>query len=449
MNLVQKIALSYIALVVVAVYSYSVGRFQVFPYEFIEGFVQNYRKFAAGDEMERKTSVATKLKSDLMDDAGRWAYDYPEVAAVDTQPSDRTIFARRDEGPRVFVDPNHREGYRFVVGVMRLRDSFWGALLLNPEGEIIHSWNLSTGHLQAKVRRDQMKNLYGVHLFPDGSVIYLMQEFGGGIVKVDACSNILWNLQGKFHHAISPDEHGYFWSFSGLQRTMDQNMVKVSVDTGEIVEKIRMADIRRANPTLHIWDLVKYGFDDRSELRKTGNMTHGNDIEPLPQALAEDFPGFNPGDLVISYATNNLILVLDPESLKIKWWRIGAGDLQHDPDWEPGGIISLLSNNPRTLRKGADIVAIDTATLQHRVILPGKRFDFATTINGRHQLTPFGTRFVTSSQQGWAFEVDSGGDIVFSFVNTVDSAGKKALHLSEAVRLEADYFDTAFWQKCR
>ena len=57
-------------------------------------------------------------------------------------------------------------------------------------------------------------------------------------------------------------------------------------------------------------------------------MTHGNDIDPLPAALAPDFPQFAPDDLVISYATTNLLFVLDPESLKVKWWRVGITDYQ-------------------------------------------------------------------------------------------------------------------------
>ena len=80
MNLVQKLAIAYVLIVLAIIYGYAVGRFQVFPYDTVESLVQNYQDFADGDSMERKTSVATKIKSDLGGDPGRWTYHYPALA---------------------------------------------------------------------------------------------------------------------------------------------------------------------------------------------------------------------------------------------------------------------------------------------------------------------------------------------------------------------------------
>ena len=87
-------------------------------------------------------------------------------------------------------------------------------------------------------------------------------------------------------------------------------------------------------------------------------------------------------------------------------------------------------------------------TMEQEVTLEGADMDFYSDANGRHQLTPFGTRYVTSSKQGWAFEADETGKIVSSFVNTIDISGGMALHLSEAWRFKENYFDEQFWLKC-
>jgi hypothetical protein len=449
MNRAQKFAIIYLVLIVAVGYGYAVGRFKVFPYKHIEPMVQDYQKFAAGDSMEKTSSVVSKLKNDLGISPDRWIYTYPPHAADNAVPAPYPTLEKRGQAPLVYVDENQRSGYRVIVGAMDMPEAFWGALLLNPQGEIIHSWNLSTAHLPATAPSEQLKNLYGLHVFPDGSIIYTMQERGGGIVRVDACSNVLWSLKGEFHHSTSPDETGHFWTFIGKQSAFDQNMAKISVDAGEIVEIIDMAKVRDANPDLHIWDLYPYSFfESRGKIKKSGEMAHGNNIEPLPQSLAADFPQFKPGDLLISYATTNLIFVLDPVSLKVKWWRVGISDLQHDPDWEPGGKISILSNNPRSGKSHSDIVTVDPATMEYEVTLNGASLDFMTIINGRHQLTEFGTRFVTSSQQGWAFEVDQQGKILFSFVNNVNAAERKAMHLSEALRYPEAYFTSEFWKAC-
>jgi hypothetical protein len=187
----------------------------------------------------------------------------------------------------------------------------------------------------------------------------------------------------------------------------------------------------------------------RADVRYQRNLTHGNDIEPLPLALAAQFPQFEAGDLIVSYATTNLVFVLDPDTLVVKWWRVGAGDLLHDVDWEPDGKITLFNNNSRRLFDlSSDIVAIDPATMELSVDVDGSEYDFFSVINGRHQLTPFDTRFVTSSTQGWAFEVNSNGDIVFSFVNNVDAQNKNSVHLSEALRYQEGYFNDDFWNTC-
>lgn len=448
MNRIQKFAAFYVALALAIIYGYSVGRFQLFPYSAVEPLVQDFQQFSQGDTMEKESTILDKLKNDFGLSPERLTYLYPEHAAKNAIKSGHSTLDHRDEEPLIFVQADHRKGYRTIVGALDLADSFWGALLINQDGEIIHSWSLSTEHINDDGFADQQKALYGVHVFPDGSIIFSMQEIGGGIVKVDPCSNLLWTLKGNFHHAISPDDNGYFWTFIGQQATFDQNLARVSVATGEIAQVIEMAEVRRLNPDVHIWDLRAYDPFGKQQALIDGHMSHGNDVEPLPAALASSFPSFEPGDLLVSNATTNLIFVLDPHTLEVKWWRMGVSDLQHDPDWEPDGTISIFSNNTRISKPFSDIVSIDPASMKHHVILDGTSLAFKSNFNGRQQLTEFNTTLVTSSQQGWAFEIDSEGEIVFSFVNAIDSKAKKAMHLSESTRYPEDYFDSRFWETC-
>jgi hypothetical protein len=442
MNKIQKIALLYLLVVIVLVYGYAVGRFKVYPYDYIENYVQNYQKFAAGDVLEKKSSTLGKLQNDFGFSFRRWDYIYPKHAVDGAVAVEHPSLSKRKELPRLYIDEKHRDGYRVILGAFDMQKSFWGGMLIDSEGKVVHVWNPSTKHLPADVKEDQQKNLYGLHVFPDGSIIFNMQEHSGGLVKIDACSNVVWNLEGKFHHTVSTDDMGYFWSFEGESKAFEQDMVKVSVETGKIVNTIHMADVRSANPDLHLWKLTLFGNPEE------GHMTHGNDIEPLTPSMAAHFPGFNVGDLLISYASTNLIFILDPQTLKVKWWRVGISDFQHDPDWEPDGKIAIFSNNQRSDKHFSDIVSIDPVTMEHHIVVDGSKYDFYSPANGRHQLTEFGTRYITSNQQGWAFEVDGSGKVVSSFVNVIDSDEGRALHLSEALRLKDDYFEPGFWKRC-
>jgi Arylsulfotransferase (ASST) len=455
LNKVQKIALLYFVSLMLVLYGYAVGRFKVFPYAYIEPLVKNFQEFSEGAPGEKKTSVMQKLKNDMGFSFDRFLWNYPEQAFEGTDKLEYAGFLKRKEPPLLYLDENHREGYRVIAGALNLPGAFWGAILLNPEGEVIHRWDLSTEHLPTNLKQDQLKLLYGLAVYPDGSIIFHLESYGGGIVKVDACGKEVWNLPGQYHHAVTPDDQGYFWSFEGFDVSFDQDIVRVSAETGEIERIIKMEDVRRANPDIHIWTLQRFILNKREANQKHGDMTHGNDIDPLPENLAHLFPQFSAGDLAISYATTNLIFVLDPDTLKVKWWRMGAADFQHDPDWEPDGRLVIYDNNGRVKADDPtsediqlEILAFDMSSMEHETILDGKQYDAMSQLNGRHQLTPYGTRFVTSAQQGWAFEVDEDGKIIFSFVNNVSEENRQSMHMSDAWRFSEDYFDSEFWTQC-
>lgn len=199
--------------------------------------------------------------------------------------------------------------------------------------------------------------------------------------------------------------------------------------------------MRRKNPDIHIFNLQRND--------NVSDTSHGNDIDPLTSELAEDFPAFMPGSLLLSYRTQNLVFILNPETLSIDWWRIGPWDRQHDPDWEDGGTITVFSNNQKAPREFSDVVQIDPETLEFSRIVDGSDFGFFSSINGNQQRTPFGSRIISSSTQGWVFEVDAQNKIIFSFLNLYNEQDNKALHMSEAMRVEENYFDGEFWKACK
>ena len=431
-----RLAALYLIAVLFMAWGFAAATYQIFPYELVREVVS----FVQGSGEGPERSLGDKL----MNDAGlvprRFLYK-PDRAILDgTAPMDLDGLKSRRTTPQSYLDPAHASGYRVIVGALDFEESFWGALLLGPDGEALHRWHLTTEHLPGNDRGTAKKVLYGAELFPDGSLIFTLQEAGGGIVKVDACSEVVWNLNGRFHHTISKTDDGHFWTFLGGQGDWKQTMALVSVDTGKIVRQFNMFDIERENPYVHLFDLQKDP--------KQYDPLHGNDIDPLPASLASRFPSFAPGDILLSFRTPSLLMVVDPETLEIKWWRVGAAGQQHDPDWEEDGRIAVYGNNTRSLRIHSDIVAIEPANHASEVVLDGSDYGFYSLFNGDHQATAFGTRMVTSATQGWVFEVDEAGDIVFSFVNSYDLDTPRTLHVGEASRLPEDYFTEDFWNRC-
>ncbi len=194
-----------------------------------------------------------------------------------------------------------------------------------------------------------------------------------------------------------------------------------------------MKDVRAANPFTFIFAL--------QQNRNILDAVHGNDIEPLPGRLAVDFPQFVPGDLLISYKMVNLVFILDPDTLKIKWWRIGPWSRQHDADWNKNGYISVFSNNQPEDVKHSNIVTIVPNTFETNLLAKGSDYDFYSSFNGMHEVTGAGTTLVTSSRQGRVFEVNRKGDVVFDFVNSFDVTNDTTLHVSNARFFQSDFFE--------
>lgn len=437
MNKFQKAAAFYLLGILLLVWGVAIGRYGAFPSHYLDSI----EDFVEGSDLGVETTVLEKLENDLGIEPTRFTRYYPDNAAAHTKPLDVPGLKGRRDPPSVYIAPGHREGYRVLFGAFDFEDAFWGGILLGPNGEMLHTWKLSSEAIGGFP--DENKNMYGIHLTPDGSVIFSQQENARAIIKVDACSNISWYIPGFFHHTITATEDGKsFWTFVGQQIDFDHVLARYSVDGGQPELKINMADVRARNPYTHIFHL------QREEDPQNKDISHGNDIDPLGEEMAKHFPQFEVGDLLISFRTQNLLFVLDPDTLKIKWWRVGAWDRQHDPDWEPNGTISVFSNNQIADRKYSDIVGIDPKTLQSRLIVDGEKLNLFSDINGDQSLTAFGTRIITSTTQGWTFEIDDDGEVVFSFVNTYEGAKHSSLNISEAQRLPEGYFTKEFWKQC-
>ena len=165
---------------------------------------------------------------------------------------------------------------------------------------------------------------------------------------------------------------------------------------------------------------------------------HFNDVEPLTAAMASAFPQFAAGDLLISSRTLNALFVLDPKTLHIKWYVVGATLGQHDPDWEPDGTISVFNN--RIDRGSSQIVSIDPKTGARTVLLDGAKIGFYSRIRGRHMHSASGNLVIASPQQGESFEVNPAGKVVMQYADMGPAGTNLNLTMTELTWLPPDTF---------
>lgn len=440
------VAAVYLVAAICFVWGYAVARHQVFPWVLVSGIEGDIAAFVRGD-----VNDDTTIKERLLNDANlvptRQLREFTPADAEKFRPVELADKRSRREQPRVWVSGNATDRYRIIAGAFDFDDAFWGAVLLDPKGNVVHRWLMNGENLGLTDVGDVRKNLYGLGFFPDGSAAFSMQERAGGLIKIDACSRTEWTLKGPFHHVATPTEDmSAFWTYGGMQSDLHPTLERIDRESGEILQTIDMAEVEKANPDILIFNLQRN--------RNTSNATHPNDIEPLPASIAKEFPDFSAGDLLLSYHTTNLVFVLDPTSLAIKWWYVGSGDGQHDPDWQADGKITVFNNNWRARWRDAELVStiveIDPDRNIHRVIVDGSAYDFYSAFNGHHHVTSDGTVLVTSSTQGRMFEVDlDTGEIVFEFINSYNWTEGTTLHLSEAFVVDAETAERWVTRDCK
>jgi len=344
-------------------------------------------------------------------------------------------------------------GWRILVGAFTIEGQLKNAALaLSPELEIVHVWLLEQD-IEGKKTPPGRVFPHGFAMLSDGSIIYSF-DMGSSLQRVDRCGKRIWSVGGPFGHAVSlDDDERYAWVLKDYMDGVLGEVNRVATATGEVVGRITMDEIIAANPSVDILEIRRKddnwvtGNPRRTTDDWLDDPFHTNDVEPLPAAIADRFAGFEAGDLLISARSLNLVFVLDPDTLEIKWWRTGPWRRQHDPDWQPTGEITVYDNQMN--RDYSRIVGIHPASQETRVVFDGRINDFYSRIRGKHQVTAAGNLLITSSQQGRIFELDENGQVAFEIYNTKPGSDKFNYPLSEAIWFPTDAFDFAKDSSCK
>ena len=205
MKLVQKIAVAYLLFCAILTLGILIGHYKWFPFGLAEEVI-DFVEYSLGEE----TSIVQKLENDLGGRPHRFIYNRKSLDTTGMEEMSVPALKERRAPPRLFLSEDAPKGFRALFGAFDFEETLWGALLIDDIGKVVNTWQLSTDSLPMSSEPDVRKNMYGADIFPDGSVIFLMQEAGGGIVRVDYCGDVIWTIDGKFHHTVTPTEDGGF-----------------------------------------------------------------------------------------------------------------------------------------------------------------------------------------------------------------------------------------------
>jgi hypothetical protein len=414
-------------------YGIAVGRYQIFPYEAI--------KRAHG-------TIALVIDESEM------------IAKI--RPT-KHLFKARDSGSGAvrFDEGQMSPGLTFVAGFF---DSGLELRLIQPDGSIVNRWPVrfydvfpEPSHIKPKENIPQTNwntDIHGAIALPDGSVLFNFQN--SGLVKMDRCGTIQWTLPRMTHHAVNLAHDGGFWipdlrfidsasRFPSLTPPYEEDILLKVSSEGKILMELSVLEVLFENNLQ--WLLFVNG-PDGIELDKL-DLTHLNDVKELWPEMAGHFPQFAAGDLMVSLRNLGLIMVLDPATKKVKWYRIGPWMDQHDPDFLPSGKISVFSNNNDLTEDGSrlggsTIIEVDPVSGASRARyggVPNQRM--YTRVRGNHQPLENGNVLIVESRGGRVIEVNPMGEIVWKFVNRYDD--DHVAYVNDAIRYPPDYFKVTDW----
>lgn len=342
--------------------------------------------------------------------------------------------------------------------------------LVDMNGTLLHTWNVdffkiwpNPNHIYPETRIPKGPYNYhiqGMAILEDGSVLVNLGNLG--TVKLDKDSNVVWTVDRATHHSITRTEDGKFWIPASRDiREIPKELLLMGVSKQWLVTKnsgkyenvLLLVDENGAvvKEISVLKALVDGGFEnelyDTLSIHKT-DPTHINDIEVVTEAMASSLPDVTTGDLLVSIRQLHMLAIFDQDSGQIKWHFRGPWLMQHDPDIMSDGKIVVFNNRRKSLNlagriSGSNLMVLDPATSEIDIIYPtNDEQSFYSYIMGTHQLLSNGNRLITESCAGRVFEISSGGEIVWDFIQPYDETHAALIECSE--RIDPDYFDVDF-----
>lgn len=317
------------------------------------------------------------------------------------------------------------------------RDTNWtpGIRIIDIDGNVLHRWDINPADLRperpytdgAATTWSRPDNyIHGSYLYPDGDILFNIEYLG--LVRMDRCGKVVWKLPYRTHHSISRDDDGNFWVSAMKWRNPDTDVASrfaglIPPYAEDIALKVSPEGkiLREVSLLKALYDGGKQYLLWKSQ-SLTGDVTHLNDVEVLSGEMADRFPLFEKGDLLVSLKHISTVMVLD-QSGKIKWFDSQHFNRQHDADFEKTGWIVVFDNREDGTQTGrflggSAISSVNPSSGSVRQIYPrdGTQFMF-TNAGGKHQLLPNGNRLITEVRAGRVFEIDSSGRTVWQWTS--------------------------------
>ena len=351
-----------------------------------------------------------------------------------------------------------------------------GVNMIDMEGNVVHEWYIEEATVYGLWPDTRNRErAHGIafdvwrraYLYENGDLLTIIS--GGGVVKVDRESNLLWtsNYNGAHHdldvvddgniyligrkvhinERYNPDEYiseDYLYILDSLGNTIDSMSILDLVAESPFAPTLRRSAIRNCLRRSNIEmgsDLSLLGIED---LILTGDVLHCNSVTYIRKGqLPDDYEGpLREGTVLLSLRTNDLVCAVDLEDRSIYWAESDLWHCQHEPVVLPNGNMLLFDNLGSF--QASTILELNPEINEVEWLYRGDEENpFYSVGIGSCQRLPNGNTLITESLFGRAFEVTSEKEIVWEYYSPHRAGVNNELiaTLYEVFRVSEDYVD--------
>jgi hypothetical protein len=407
-------------------------KFEIFPHNLIAEPLHAIHEWIEGSGEGSTLSLSKKIQAEFFDTDTR----YVGHSQIDKR---FNLKLKKVRDPHNLLGKSSRKlyyysrtdtGHYVFYVTLNLKDAKFAALVISAQGELKHVIK----HPRKKRRR---RNLGQGGVSDYGHIIFNSYF---DLQVSDICGNSLLTLRkekGKtyrlgsgigYHHKASATQDS-IWTWYGNEAR------RYSLQTKKLIQHFTLIDLIAANANLPIFEarLIKsnkkghigqWKYQDLSNDIKLNYISmhdpfHQNDIDVLTDHMASYFPQFKVGDLLLSFRSINLITIIDPHTLKVKWYSFGEFSRQHDPDWGYNGEIIVYDNQSHN--QFSRILSIRIADKKITPLIDGRSYGFYQFAQGNQhydqQKRVLFTNNAEAAQTGKA-----GIDFYFKYTNAKGKA---------------------------
>ena len=305
--------------------------------------------------------------------------------------------------------------------------------IMDMEGNVIHTWTYDIlQNLWPNVGlKEESSHWRRAYLCENGDLIAIYPDIG--IIKLDKNSKLLWSYKCAPHHYIQvTKDNDVFVLTREIHEIPDFANKSVRIDfitvlnsKGEFIKKYSL---------LECFNNSSYAYLlEKKKKRKRREIFHTNTMHILDGRLEHVSSLFKKGNVVISPIALNCVAIVDLEKKKVVWAlegrESGLWKGLHETILLDNGNILLFSNQGNTQGFGkSKVIEFNPITEELIWEYTGeKNHPFFSESCGTNQRLPNGNTLITESDNGRAFEVTKGGEIVWEYVSPHRAGSKNEL----------------------